>query len=64
MLDPDDYVAKVKVQLTNLSWIDITAWAIQNNVSTRFAYGNVYFKSEEDAVAFKLKFGEYNGTST
>lgn len=36
---------------------DIYKWLSENNIDFSYSYGTVYFKREEDLLAFKLKFG-------
>lgn len=66
MLDPSNYAASVKMPqhlyvleygTAEFGWNEYLEWAAVNGIEISFSHGWVYFKTEEDAVAFKLKFG-------
>lgn len=54
----DDYVAAVSVQLTDEKVRIFSPWFVQNKIKSHFSFGKYYFKSKEDALAFKLRFGD------
>jgi hypothetical protein len=57
ILDTSGFSTRVNVQLTDVSRKEYNQWASDNDTEIRFSFGKIYFNIEEDAVAFKLRFG-------
>lgn len=56
-LDTVEYVVGIDVQLTHWAWLEIQEWAQSMGIVHKFSWGKMYFTTQEDTLAFKLKFG-------
>lgn len=53
-----EYKASVPVQLTHEKVLLFSYWFSENKIKSYFAFGRYYFSNAEDALAFRLKFGD------
>lgn len=63
ILDPDDFATSVSIMqpgkgwIMQENWLRYLDWATQNSIPAQMSFGRMYFKKEEHAMLFRLKFG-------